>query len=194
LSPKKTELLLSVLIVLFLSWIVWEARNWPAPSKLFPWSLGFTVLVLALVQLGAAWRAALQESRARISMPAEATLEQDAVNQARISGSAEGSAGLPGETNVSADATFAGTSDAIRRRALTICAWIVVFFLVIWLTGFKAGSLLLTFTFMKFTANEKWWISAAIAVGTCLFFWLVFDIALRIPLDNGVLADYFRLH
>jgi hypothetical protein len=46
---------------------------------------------------------------------------------------------------------------------------------------------------MKVTAKEKWPISAAMALGTYLFFWLVFDIGLKLPLDNGFLTDYFSL-
>ena len=33
-----------------------------APSRLFPWSLGFTVLGLALIQVVVAWRAAVKAS------------------------------------------------------------------------------------------------------------------------------------
>lgn len=77
---------------------------------------------------------------------------------------------------------------------MTICCWIVGFFIGIWLLGFKVGALCLTFVFLKFTAKEKWMISAAIAVGSYLFFWLVFDIALRAPLGGGFIVDYFGLN
>jgi Tripartite tricarboxylate transporter TctB family len=177
LSRKKIEVLFSILIVLFLVWALWEARHWPAPSKLFPWSLGFTVLALALLQVALAWRAALNESRA--------------------AGMAE-----PGSDNANASAG-AGTSasesslvppEIARRRAIIIAGWIVAFFIGIALLGFKLGSLFLTFVFLKFTAKEKWTISAAIAVASYLFFWLVFDLALRAPLGTGLIGDYFGMN
>lgn len=183
-SPKKAELLLSALVVLFLSWILWEARNWPAPSKLFPWALGFSVLLLALAQLVVAWRAASQKSRAGVSLPAQKPVKED-----QSSRDHEMRGNQP-----STDWTPRPALDAARWRMLTICGWIGAFFFGIWLIGFKLGSLLLTFAFLKFTANERWSISAAIAVGTALFFWIVFDIALKIPLDNGILEHYFSLN
>lgn len=177
-AKKRIEFSFSVLIVLFLAWVLWEARNWPAPSRLFPWSLGFTVLGLALIQVVVAWRATLKAS-------------ENAVLGRELDGERE---------NPKADAGFGVAGDLVvpqeivRRRTWTICIWILGFFLGIWLLGFKFGSLGLTFVFLKFTAKETWFISAAIALGTYLFFWLVFDIALRVPLASGLIADYFALN
>lgn len=74
---------------------------------------------------------------------------------------------------------------------MTIGCWIVGFFIGISLLGFKLGSLFLTFVFLKFTAKEKWTISAALAVAGYLFFWLVFDLGLRVPLGSGLIGEYF---
>ena len=165
-SRNKVELLISVLVVLFFVWILWEARNWPAQSKLFPWSLGLSSLVLALIQVAIAGHAAFKEP----CLDAETGV---------------------GNGPASRDRSPAGSEAAARWRALVLCGWIVGFFLGICLLGFKVGALCLTFFFLKFTANENWTISAAIAVGSYLFFWLVFDVALGVPLDNGLIGDYF---
>jgi hypothetical protein len=183
LSRKKAELLLSALFVLFLIWTLWEARNWPAPSKLFPWSLGLSVLLLAMVQLAVAWRAAFRVSPA-VSVRMKKARRDDELTREHERG---------GE-HASAESSPVRSLDTARWRILAICGWIVAFFLGIWLVGFKLGSLLLTFAFLKFTANERTLISAALAAGTSLFFWLVFDIALKIPLDNGILGHYFSLN
>jgi len=168
------EFLFSALIVLFLLWVVWEPRNWPAPAKLFPRSLGLSALALALLQLGVAARAVLSERRtgalAKDSLPRDAA---DSLDHH-----------LTQRKTVPEPAT---------RRMVTISVWLVVFFVGIWLVGFKIGSFFLTFAFLKFTAKENWSLSAGIALGTYLFFWLVFDIGLKLPLGNGVLADYFAL-
>jgi Tripartite tricarboxylate transporter TctB family len=168
LSRKKIEFLFSLLIVFFLSWALWEARGWPAQSKLFPWSLGFTVLTLALLQVGVAWRAALKE------------------NQERGLDDTKGSPNATPSLPIS--------QDMARQRVITIGCWIVGFFIGISLLGFKLGALCLTFAFLKFAAKEKWTISAAIAVASYLFFWLVFDMALRAPLGSGFIAEYFGLN
>jgi hypothetical protein len=179
LSRNKIDFLFSVLVVFFLIWALWEARNWPAPSKLFPWSLGFIVLTLALIQLGVAWRAALKESRADDF----AKKELDDANGTPVAG-----------TNRPVSENLVIHTDTARQRVITICCWIVGFFIGIWLLGFKLGSLCLTFAFLKFTANENWTLSTVIAVASYLFFWLVFDIALRAPLGSGFIGDYFGLN
>jgi hypothetical protein len=179
LSKKRVEFFFSVLVVLFLVWVLWEARNWPAPSRLFPWSLGFTVLGLALIQVVVAWRATVKAD------------DNAALTQRELDGEREKS---------KAGADPAVTSDlvvpqeVVRRRTWTICIWILGFFFGIWFLGFKFGSLGLTFAFLRFTAKETWFISIAIATGTYLFFWLIFDIALRVPLGSGLIADYFALN
>ena len=178
-SKKRIEFFFSVLIVLFLVWVLWEARNWPAPSRLFPWSLGFTVLGLALIQVVVAWRATVKAG-------GNAALTQRELDGEREKPKAGAGSGVAGDLVV--------PQEVVRRRTWTICIWILGFFFGIWLLGFKFGSLGLTFAFLRFTAKETWLISTAIALGTYLFFWLIFDIALRVPLGSGLIADYFALN
>jgi hypothetical protein len=178
LSRNKIDFLFSFFVVLFLIWALWEARNWPAPSKLFPWSLGFIVLTLGLIQLGVAGRAALKESR---------------TDEAGGKSVDDASRSPTAATNRPVSQNLPVTQDTARQRVITICCWIVGFFIGIWLLGFKLGALCLTFAFLKFTANESWTLSTAIAVATYLFFWLVFDVTLRAPLGSGFIGDYFGL-
>ena len=179
-SKKRIEFFFSVLVVLFLVWVLWEARNWPAPSRLFPWSLGFTVLGLALIQVVVAWRATVKAS------DRAAPVQRRELDGERENPKAGADPGIAGDLVV--------PQEVVRRRTWTICIWILGFFLGIWLLGFKFGSLGLTFAFLRFTAKETWFTSTAIAVGTYLFFWLIFDIALRVPLGSGLIADYFALN
>jgi hypothetical protein len=172
-SPKKIEFLVNVLIVFFLGWALWEARDWPAQSKLFPWSLGFIVLALALSQVVIAWRATLRESR--------------------VAGATEKKAGEEASASEGTRESSLVAPDIARKRGMVIGFWIVAFFIGISFLGFKLGSLLLTFAFLRFTAKENWIISAVMAVVSYLFFWLVFDIGLRVPLGSGLIGDYFGL-
>lgn len=191
-SPKKIEVAFSLAIAFFLVWTVWEARDWPLHSKLFPWSLGFSVLVLALIQVVVALSAAWNEGNTRVKEKKSGSGANGAApgQRDRIEAQMEIERADPG---FSASDGPALTPEAIRRRVVAICGWILIFFLGIWLLGFKVGSLFLTFAFLKFTASEKWSVSAAVAVGIYLFFLVVFDLALKVPLGNGFVADYFDL-
>ena len=192
-SRKKIEFLLSAVIVLFLLWVLWEPQSWPAPARLFPWSLGFSVLALALVQFVAAGRAAIREIRTGSAAQPKDELARDAegFGDHHLAGDEAVTPIVAMNTPPSGRTAPAPEPDG--QRVITICVWIVGFFLGIWLVGFKFGSFFLTIAFMKFAAKEKWPISAAMALGTYLFFWLVFDIGLKLPLGNGLLADYFFL-
>jgi hypothetical protein len=176
-SPKNIEFLFSLLIVLFLAWALWEARNWPAQSKLFPWSLGFTVLALALLQVAFALRAALKERKT-----------------VGVAENGSGNVNISGDTRASPPERDLIPPHIARRRTMIIGCWIVVFFVGISLLGFKLGSLFLTFVFLKFIAKENWTTSTAIAVGSYLFFWLVFDLALRVPLGSGLIGEFFGMN
>jgi Tripartite tricarboxylate transporter TctB family len=180
LSRKKIDFLFSALVVVFLIWALWEARNWPGHSRLFPWSLGFIVLSLALTQLGLAWRGIVREGR---TDPIGGRNGLDDIGK-----SPSGAANDPVAQKILV------TPDTARQRIVTICCWIVGFFIGVWLLGFKLGSLCLTLVFLKFTAHEKWMLSTVMAVATYLFFWLVFDIMLRAPLGGGFIGDYFGLN
>ena len=191
LQQKKIELLLSLLIVLFLLWILWEPRNWPEPARFYPWSLGLTVLGLALIQLAVAARAVIKHRRTGAQLSADSRAQRNPENSRAKNRKNDANEESNGGANVLMIEHAEPDQDSSRQRTVAICVWIVVFFLGIWLIGFKIGAFLLTVTFMRFTAKEKWSISAAMGLGTFLFFWLVFDVALKVPLGNGVLADYF---
>jgi hypothetical protein len=180
LSRNRIDFLFSALVVFFLIWALWEARNWPGHSRLFPWSLGFIVLSLALTQLGLAWRGIAKEGRI------------DHIGGKN--GSDDIGRSSSGAANDPVSQKMLVTLDTARQRVITICCWIVGFFIGIWFLGFKLGSLCLTLVFLKFTANENWTLSTVIAVASYLFFWLVFDIMLKAPLGSGFIGDYFGLN
>ena len=151
-SPKRIELLFSALIVLLLAWGLWTARTWPVHSRIFPWSIGFGVLLLALAQLIRSVREVIRST---------------------------GGSDVP--------------DDAVRRRVLVMCGWILVFFLGIWLLGFRVGSFLLTLAFLRFGASESWRVSVSAGGVSYLFFLLVFHFALQVPLAPGLLTESLGL-
>jgi len=164
LSRTRNDVLISAFLVLLLVWVVWEARNWPFRTRLFPWSIGIPVLGLALVQFGvASWKAL----RRRLDS------EVDEIK------------GEPGEK---AESGALLEVELLTQRTLSIAAWTIVFALGFWLFGFKVGGLLLSPAFLRFQARESWEMSVYYGLGVYLFFLGVFETALGFPLPPGIIA------
>ena len=72
-----------------------------------------------------------------------------------------------------------------RRRTLAIGAWVVGFFLSIWLIGFVWSSLVATFLYLKFGAREGWLVSVVLTAVAYLFFAGIFDMMLHLPFPPG---------
>jgi hypothetical protein len=166
----------SLLIVAMLAWALSEVHAWSYQSRIYPWSVGVSVLCLALVQLAIAVRNIFRSERAP---------KQGVSSNPQSFGHNE-EAGHPLQDHAE--------SNVIRGRVIIIQGWIIIFFLGIWVLGFKVGALVLTFVFLRLAASERWHVSAAFAVMAYLFFLVVFDVALQVPLGAGLIADYFELN
>jgi hypothetical protein len=164
LSRTRNDVLISAVLVLLLVWVVWEARDWPFRTRLFPWSIGFPLLGLALVQFGmASWKAFCRQWDAEVDLVK----------------------GEPGE-NAESEATL--DAKLLTQRTLAIGAWTIVFALGFWLFGFKVGGLLLSPTFLRLQARETWKMSILYGLGVYLFFLGGFEMALGFPLPPGIIA------
>lgn len=164
-SRKRIEFLFSAVIVFLLGWALWEALAWPLHSRVFPWSIGLGVLVLALAQLVGSARRLAGASPPRVDDKDATTISED----------------------------FTGLDRLVQRRVIVICSWILAFFLGIWLLGFRVASFLLTLAFLRFSASESWGVSMVAAGTSYLFFLLVFHLVLQVPLAPGFLADSLGL-
>jgi len=182
LSPKRIEFLFSALIVLLLGWGLWEARTWPLHSRIFPWSIGFGVLVLALIQLIASTRRVISAANS----------PDDAID-ANAASSASEHRKMPASSRGMPADDFPLPDKVIRRRVTVMCSWILVFFLGIWFLGFRVGSFVLTLAFMKLAARESWRISVAAGGISYLFFLLVFHFTLQVPLAPGLLTEFLGM-
>jgi hypothetical protein len=167
LSRTRNDVLISAFLVLLLVWVVWEARDWPFRTRLFPWSIGFPILGLALVQFGiASWKATRRQV-------------DSAVDEVQ---------GKPGETS---EATL--DPKLLMQRTRSIAAWTIAFAIGFWLFGFKVGGLLLSPAFLRFQARETWKMSILYGLGVYVFFLCGFEIALGVPLPPGIIATSFGL-
>lgn len=80
-----------------------------------------------------------------------------------------------------------------NRRTLAIFAWILGFFVSIWLLGFSLGVPLVTFLQLKIGGREKWKHSVILAVLVWAFIYGVFEKVLNIPYPTGELFSWLAL-
>lgn len=72
----------------------------------------------------------------------------------------------------------------LALMTLTFCFWIVAMPLL----GYVVVTLLATFAFCKIMKLEGWWKPSAVAAGTALFIYLLFDYWLYVDLPRGILG------
>jgi putative tricarboxylic transport membrane protein len=77
-------------------------------------------------------------------------------------------------------ALFSRNSLVVGIGLLTLVALVIALPYV----GFEIPCALLCFVWLRFLGGEKWWMSVAISLGITLAFWLIFVLALRIPLPR----------
>jgi putative tricarboxylic transport membrane protein len=78
------------------------------------------------------------------------------------------------------------------RRTLTILGWTVGFFMAIWLLGFSYAVPLTMVLYLKLAGREKWPITAVMALGTWVFFYLLFQRMLNVPFPDGLVFTLFK--
>ena len=152
-------------VALVILWFVWEARDWSFHSRLFPWSVGLTVLILALAQV------VLSARNLQL-------------------GSSKNDTELKVRPQ---DHQAAAVEQSEVWRLMTIGSWIAVFFLGIWLFGFRLGSLILTIAFLKVAAKEGYKECLILGLVNYLFFLIIFDFALGVPLLEGAIAEWLGI-
>jgi hypothetical protein len=97
------------------------------------------------------------------------------------------------ENFLPAESAHAIAPDEARNRTIIIAGWIVGFFLIIWFLGFTIASALATFLYLKFSGEERWLTSIALAFIAWGFFYGMFDYALHLPFPKGVIFDWMNI-
>ena len=137
-----------------------EVRDMPLTSRIYPWAIGFPVLVLLTFQL-------VKELRPRASN----TAQEDEVGAADLSFTAQ-------------EAT-----PAARLKTLELFGWVYGFVLALWLFGYFLGLPLMVFAYLK-RHGESWLVSLSLPFGVWVFLWRVFDELLHLPFPPGVVFDW----
>jgi putative tricarboxylic transport membrane protein len=84
------------------------------------------------------------------------------------------------------------SSAVASRRTWTILGWTVGFFIAIWLLGFSYAVPLTMVLYLKLAGREKWLITAVMAFGTWVFFYLLFERMLSVPFPDGLIFSLFK--
>jgi putative tricarboxylic transport membrane protein len=79
---------------------------------------------------------------------------------------------------------------AVGRRSAEIAAWILGTFVAIWLVGFAAATLLITFLYLRLGARERWRTSATLTLAVFVLVYGLFERALSVPFPPGVLLTW----
>ena len=72
-----------------------------------------------------------------------------------------------------------------KKRTINIFAWILGFFIGIYLLGFAITIPVLVFTYLKFQSGEKWGLSIILTAGAWLVFYTLFVKLLVLPFPDG---------
>ena len=80
-----------------------------------------------------------------------------------------------------------------KKRAITMFAWLIAFFFLIWLVGFPIGIAVMMFTYLKFQGRESWKLSILLTVIAWLCFWGLFVRLLHLPFPDGLILTWLGI-
>jgi TctA family transporter len=143
-----------------LAWALWESRNFGYRAGLFPWAIGYPMLLLCLLQLVLTMMR--KDTRSHV-----ATM---------------------GDFEAAAEPELPPT--LMNQRTALISFWIILYFIAIWLLGFPYAVPTMIFAYLKFGASEKWPISLILTAAGWAFFYLLFDWSLNIPFPPGQIFEW----
>lgn len=153
------RILFTVFVILLSAYAVISSRNWPLGSRIFPWTIGITMLVLGAVQLGV-------------------ELYQSFRGKNQQSGKKE-----TGDLVVDYDMS----KSEVAIRAMNFFYWTLSFFALIWLLGFLIAVPVFALSYLKIEARAGWPFSLSTAISCLLLLLLVFELILHLPWPEPVI-------
>ena len=146
----------SFLVLIFFGYWVWEAWEWRLQARLYPWAIGFPMILLAVINI-------VQEFR----------------------GPKEEGEGAPANTPADFQLTQTVDWDVAVKRTSNILSWIVGFMAGIWLLGFSITVAGMTFGYLKIQSKEGWPMSLILTASAWLIYYVVFERTLLLPFPEG---------
>ena len=89
--------------------------------------------------------------------------------------------------------TSSPESAVARRRAVSIVAWTLGFFIAIWLLGFVIAVPVASFLYFRLAGREKWSLSILLSLVAGVIFYALFDYLLHLPFPEGTLLPWMDL-
>jgi TctA family transporter len=161
----RADLPIALAFLLIAAWVLYQARNWPFRTAVFPLAIGSVLGLSALAKLVA------DVAQQRVAVPVSGTppVTAEQVDESE---------------NADPPDVFATAS---RKEWLTAIAWMAAFFLLLWLVGALIAVPLFAVAYLITVARSRVVLAGAYALASWLFIYGLFDRALRIPLPAGVL-------
>jgi hypothetical protein len=142
-------------LIFFIVW-VYEAQEWRLQARLYPWAIGFPMVILAFVQVILDLKGYKHKETSEgppIPMDFQFTKEID--------------------------------PSTARNRAIIMFAWLFGFFFIVWLVGFNIGVPLMVFAYLKLHSKEPWLLSIILTAVAFVFFYVLFVKLLTLPFPDG---------
>jgi putative tricarboxylic transport membrane protein len=158
--------LFSFCALIFFCVFVYLAQEWRPQARLYPWVIGFPMVVLAVAQV---------------------ILDLKGVKAKQ---SDDGAPPTPMDFQFTKEIDPA----TAKKRAMIMFSWLLGFFFLIWLLGFPIAIPLMLFTYLKFQGGESWRLSIALTVIAWFFFWGLFVKLLTLPFPEGLIITWLGLN
>ena len=155
--------LFSLIVLIFFCVFVYEAKEWRMQARLYPFAIGIPMLIFAIVQFILDLKG-VKAKQSTDGAPMDFQFQQ---------------------TDVS--------PQDVRKRTITMFAWMFGFFAMIWLVGYVIAIPLMVFCYLKFQSNESWRLSVTLTVIAFLFFYFLFVRLLTLPFPDGALQTILGL-
>jgi hypothetical protein len=156
----EAKTLFTLFMVVISAYIVVSAWDWPFGTRLFPMIMGFTALILSLLQFS--WEL-YRSVKGKLTDKREET----------------------GDLQID----WRMGSRAVAHRAGNFFAWLFGFFFCIWIFGFFVAVPLYSFFYLKFQAKEGWWLSLTLTLAVFLFFFVLFDQILHLHWFSPLITE-----
>ena len=155
--------LFSLIVLIFFCVFVYEAKEWRMQARLYPFAIGIPMLIFAIVQVILDLKG-VKAKQSSDGAPMDFQFQQN---------------NLP--------------ADVVRKRTITMFAWMFGFFMAIWLFGYVVAIPLMVFGYLKFQSNESWRLSVTLTVIAFVFFYSLFVKLLTLPFPDGAVQTMLGL-
>jgi hypothetical protein len=160
----RASALFSLVVLIFFCVFVYEAKEWRMQARLYPFVIGIPMLIFAIVQFVLDLKGVKAKESATDGSPMDFQFQQTDI-----------------------------PDDVVRKRTITMFAWMFGFFAMIWLVGYVIAIPLMVFCYLKFQSNESWVLSTTLTVIAFVFFYFLFVRLLNLPFPDGALQTMLGL-